>query len=69
MEDLNARTESVIGDDEGETPVDPDQDEVQDPSTEEGVVGDSTDNDEPEKLDEELRDDPEYEPLDPDDSE
>lgn len=71
MEDLNARTESVIGGstDEGETRVDPDQDDVQDPSKEEVVVGDPEVDDEPEELDEGVSDDPEYEPLEPDDPE
>ena len=68
MEDPDSRTESVIGDssNEGQTPVDTEQDDVSDPTKKEVVVGDPVVDDEPEDLDEELTDDPEYEPLEPD---
>ncbi len=46
--------------------VDVDRDDISDPTKEEVAIGDAVVNDEPEELDEEVTDDPEYEPLEPD---
>ncbi len=46
--------------------VDIDRDDISDPTKEEVAIGDAVANDEPEELDEEVTDDPEYEPLEPD---
>ncbi len=46
--------------------VDVDRDDISDPTKEEVAIGDAMVNDEPEELDEEVTDDPEYEPLEPD---
>ncbi len=50
-------------------PVDIDRDDISDPTKEEVAIGNPVVNDEPEELDEEVTDDPEYEPLEPDEPE
>lgn len=69
---LNARGDAVIGgetEDDGQTPVDTSRDDVADPDKQEVAVGDTVVDDEPEELDEEVANDQEYEPLEPDEPE
>ncbi len=46
--------------------VDIDRDDISDPTKEEVAIGDAVVDDEPKELDEEVTDNPEYEPLEPD---
>ncbi len=46
--------------------VDIDRDDISDPTKEEVAIGDAVVDDEPKELDEEVTDDPEYEPLESD---
>lgn len=50
-------------------PVDINRDDISDPTKEEVAIGNPVVNDEPKELDEEVTDDPEYEPLEPDEPE
>ncbi len=52
--------------DTADEPVDIKRDDISDPTKEEVAVGDTAVDDEPKELDEEATDDPEYEPLEPD---
>ena len=52
--------------DTADEPVDIKRDDISDPTEEEVAVGDTAVDDEPKELDEEATDDPEYEPLEPD---
>ena len=47
-------------------PVDISLDDISDPTKEEVAIGNPVVDDEPQELDEEVTDDPEYEPLEPD---
>ena len=53
---------------EGE-PADINRDDISDPTKEEVAIGNPVFDDEPKELDEEVTDDPEYEPLEPDEPE
>lgn len=64
-EDLNSRTASVIGDSAEEDTANPDRDD-DDFTKEEGIAGDPVVDDEPEALEEDEADNPEQEPLKPD---
>lgn len=64
----------VMTDDSGaygteDEPVDVNRDDISDPTKEEVAIGNPVVNDEPKELDEEVTDDPEYEPLEPDEPE
>lgn len=50
-------------------PVDVNRDDISDPTKEEVAIGNPVVNDEPKELDEEVTDDPEYEPSEPDEPE